>query len=400
MPRSKRMSSASGSVGPLAASATICARMRGAFSRVMTFSSAAGTSTSQSNSSTSRLSVRSPPVKPTTEPGLELVRDQTLDVEPAFVRDAALRIGDRDDAVAALRHQLRRVHSGVAEALNRNARAFDRLSERLHRFVDDVHAAARRRLVAPERSADRDRLAGNDSRNRVAVLHRERVHDPGHDLRRRVDVRRGNVFLRTDDDRDLGREAAGEVLELLHRHVLGIADDAALRAAERDVDERALPRHPHRQRLDFVERHVGMEADAALAGSARQVVLHAIAGEHAKAAVVHAGGNGDLEHALGLTQITVERFVQADEQPDFVELALRHLPDVIARLNGRKILKSYVYLYRPLGNSAPRACAGSGRSSRSARLASARSFSAADVRRSSAAAPAGADSSTSFRRRT
>ena len=126
---------------------------------------------------------------------------------------------------------------------------------------------------------------------------------------------------------------------------LGIADDAALGAAERNVDQRAFPGHPHRQRLDLVERHVGMEADAALARSARQVVLHAIAGKHAKGAVVHADGNRNLEHALGLTQIAVERFVQTDQQPDFVELALRHLPNVIARLYGRKILSSHISYY-------------------------------------------------------
>ena len=39
---------------------------------------------------------------------------------------------------------------------------------------------------------------------------------------------------------------------------------------------RGLPRHPRRERLDFVERHVRMKARAALAGSSRDVVLHAV----------------------------------------------------------------------------------------------------------------------------
>ena len=85
------------------------------------------------------------------------------------------------------------------------------------------------------------------------------------------------------------------------------------------------------------------------------------------AAVVHAGRNGNLEHALGLTQITVDRFVQANEHPDFVELALRHLPDVIERLYGRDILCIIFYLYRP-SRKTPRAypsCVGSGKSLKS-----------------------------------
>ena len=64
--------------------------MRGAFSAVMTFSSAAGTSTSQSYSSTSRLSMRSPPVKPTIEPVSNLCAVTLANVESLAVRDAAL----------------------------------------------------------------------------------------------------------------------------------------------------------------------------------------------------------------------------------------------------------------------------------------------------------------------
>ena len=66
----------------------------------------------------------------------------------------------------------------------------------------------------------------------------------------------------------------------------GIADDAALGAAEGDVDDRALPGHPGGQRAHFVERDVGRVADAALGRAARDGVLHAIAGEDFQAAVV------------------------------------------------------------------------------------------------------------------
>src|SRR5262249_53413998 len=63
--------------------------------------------------------------------------------------------------------------------------------------------------------------------------------------------------------------------------------NAALAAAERDVGDGALPRHPRRQRRDLLERHVGVEADAAFGRAARDAVLHAKALEQPDRAVVH-----------------------------------------------------------------------------------------------------------------
>ena len=57
VPLDLRMSSASGVVGPLAASAMIFARMRGAFSRVITASRAAGTRMSTGSSSSSAFEI-------------------------------------------------------------------------------------------------------------------------------------------------------------------------------------------------------------------------------------------------------------------------------------------------------------------------------------------------------
>ena len=57
----------------------------------------------------------------------------------------------------------------------------------------------------------------------------------------------------------------------------GSHGDAALRAAERHVDERALPGHPHGQRADVVEVGARVEAQAALGRTAGDVVLDAVA---------------------------------------------------------------------------------------------------------------------------
>src|SRR5512143_735849 len=66
-----------------------------------------------------------------------------------------------------------------------------------------------------------------------------------------------------------------QICSCARAQVVRIADDAALRATERDVDDGALPRHPHRERADRVDGFLRVEADAALARSAGVVVLHA-----------------------------------------------------------------------------------------------------------------------------
>ncbi len=95
----------------------------------------------------------------------------------------------------------------------------------------------------------------------------------------------------------LGHVTARQSLALAGRQGTRIDDDAALRAAHRDADDRALVGHPERKRFDFVDGHVLMEADAALGRTAHHVVLHAKRTEVADRAVVHAHRQQDLGRA-------------------------------------------------------------------------------------------------------
>src|SRR5262249_59213244 len=79
-------------------------------------------------------------------------------------------------------------------------------------------------------------------------------------------------------------------LQLAHGEPARIDDHAALGAAVGDVDDGALPGHPHRQRFDLVQGDVWVVPDAALGGAAIDVVLDAVAGEDLYAAVVHLDG--------------------------------------------------------------------------------------------------------------
>ena len=191
----------------------------------------------------------------------------------------------------------------------------------------DRHAAPGR-LDAPRRSSDLQRLAGDRGRRRVTEVHRQCVHDPGHRLTIRVDVRCRDVAIAADENRDLCREAARHVLELVQRELARIDDDAALGAAEGDVDHRALPGHPHRESLDLVERDVRVVADASFGGSAVDVVLHPITGEHARMAVVELDREMAGELALHFAKNVPQPWLEPDQLRGLVELRLRGAPFV------------------------------------------------------------------------
>src|SRR5439155_10827771 len=122
----------------------------------------------------------------------------------------------------------------------------------------------------------------------VALKHGYSIHDPGHRLRVGVDIGGGDVNLGADDGRDLGRVAARQALELRDAVLFGVDDDAALGAAVGDAHRGALPGHPHGEGLYLVQGHVRVIADTALRRAAGQRVLHAVAGEHPVAPIVHA----------------------------------------------------------------------------------------------------------------
>ena len=127
---------------------------------------------------------------------------------PASI-DAARDVADRDDGRAPLVQLGRRDAADVAESLHDEAQSPRRLQpSRCAGALDHHHDARARRLAAEDRAADRDRLAGDDLRHRVALLRRVGVHHPGHRLLVRRDVGRRDVDLGADERREVGREAA------------------------------------------------------------------------------------------------------------------------------------------------------------------------------------------------
>ena len=107
---------------------------------------------------------------------------------------------------------------------------------------------------------------------------------------------------------------------LARAQVVRVADHAALGAAQRDVDDGALPGHPHRQGADRVDRLLRVEADAALAGAAGVVVLDAEAAEDLHLAVVHPDRDGEVVFAQRDAQQVAGRLVEAEDVGGLVEL--------------------------------------------------------------------------------
>ena len=194
--------------------------------------------------------------------------------------------------------QMRGDGAGVAEALHHNPGALHGNSEVSATAQRGEIDAAPGRFVPSQGSAQADRFAGHDPVHRIALIHAVRVHDPGHDLRSRVHVRRRNVFLRPDQRQNRRRIAAGQPFQLAHRQLFRVAGHAALAAAEGNVDDGALPRHPRGQRLHLIHRDIGVVTDAALGRPAHRAVLYAVAFKPDDLPAVHPDRHAHTENAF------------------------------------------------------------------------------------------------------
>jgi len=119
------------------------------------------------------------------------------------------------------------------------------------------------------------------------------------------------------DGADIG---PAEALQFGQGHLFGIADDAALGAAQGYVDHGCLPRHPCCQGADGVDGLVGVEAQAAFRRPSRIVVLDPEAVKDLGATVVHLDRQRDVEFAQRPAQQLVDRRVQLHDLGGIVQL--------------------------------------------------------------------------------
>ena len=232
-------------------------------------------------------------------------------------------VGRRDDDRTRLGHQSRGDGADIAKALDGDARALETHPQRRERLARHDHTAATGCLAPPQGAAHLDRFPRHHRGHGVAFVHGVGVHDPRHHALVRVYIGCRDVRIGAQDFDDAGGVASRHTLQLAHRHRGRIANDAALGAPERDVHQRALPRHPGGQRFDFFEGDVEIEANAALGRSTRRVVQHAVAGIDLDLSAVAEDRHGDNDLFFGIAQNLVQAGVEIEQLRRVIE-ALHH----------------------------------------------------------------------------
>src|SRR2546421_10428624 len=95
----------------------------------------------------------------------------------------------------------------VAKALDHHA-AFPWPHAKIaHRFARDKLYSACSPFETSFTTTNSERFPRNYRRHRVALMHRKRVHHPAHDLWVGIHVGRGNIAIRSNQDRDFRRVA-------------------------------------------------------------------------------------------------------------------------------------------------------------------------------------------------
>ncbi len=221
------------------------------------------------------------------------VFQQRFDIEAIFIVDATMNVGDANNFAATLMQQLGRNAANIAASLNYNPCALQLHSEKLGGSLHHDHDSASGSLTPSFGSAETHRLSSNNRSYGASGVHAVCIHDPGHHLFIRVDVRRRNVFLGTENFKHLCCITASNLFQLFFRHNGRITFNPPFCATERNIDNRALHRHPRRKSADFVQIHIRGKTDAPFCGTSRNAVLDTITGEDFKPSVIHLNGQID-----------------------------------------------------------------------------------------------------------
>ncbi len=216
--------------------------------------------------------------------------------------NGAARVRHGDDLGPDAAEQARHMLTRIAEALNRHAQTFGRQAQPLGQVTGQVKAAARRRVLTPDRTAQRNRLAGDHSGRRLPLDGGVLIGHPAHDHGVGVDIGRRDIAIRPDDARESLDIGARQPLQLGLGQALGVDLHRPLAAAIGQVGHRALHRHPEGQGFDLFHRGVRVETDAALGRAARVVITTSPRQEGFARAVVHADQQPNLHRLARVFQ--------------------------------------------------------------------------------------------------
>ncbi len=108
--------------------------------------------------------------------------DGPIDTDAARVGHGVAVVSETDDGRPAAGQLFGQRHADAAEALDRHPGAVECHVLSTGHGENAAQSAARGGAAAATRPPDRQRLAGDRRGDRVATVHRQRVHDPGHGL--------------------------------------------------------------------------------------------------------------------------------------------------------------------------------------------------------------------------
>lgn len=154
----------------------------------------------------------------------------------------------------------------VAKSLHGDPALMGTEAQFLHSGQRNGHDPASGGLAPSSRSSQHQGFACDDGRDRAPGVHGVGIHDPGHDLFVGVQIRSGDVRVRTEDVDQVGRISSGKTLNLPGAHLRGITPDRALGSAKGDIHNGTLPRHPRGQGLDLIEGNIWRVANTPLEG--------------------------------------------------------------------------------------------------------------------------------------
>jgi len=165
--------------------------------------------------------------------------------------------------------------------------------------VNRIDQSAASRFLPTERASQHDRFAGHDFGNCVADLLTVGVHQPGHHLFIRAQVRCRDIPIRANHIDDLHGIPTSQPLQFGPRQHGRIDPDATFRSAERQLHQRAFPGHPHGECGDFAQIDILVIADATFRRTHGQHMLHAVS-DHRFYVLVVVAAEGQCDHHRSL----------------------------------------------------------------------------------------------------
>src|SRR5438874_458131 len=258
-------------------------------------------------------------------------------VNAVLLVQCAIHFDHADNFVTCLRHEAGSVRADISEPLNDDSCVFGLQPQLLDGLVTDDHDAAPSGFAASSRSTDVDRFTGHDRGDGLTHVHGVSVHHPRHDLFVGVHVGSGDVFFGADELDEFSGVTTSHAFQLAHGHLVRIANDATLCAAEWNIHYGTFPGHPTGESPHLVERDIRRIANASFRGSARYGMLHTKSGKDFEFAIVHRNRDVDDELAVGVLQNFPQAFIQIEFLRGEVEARGLRLPGIDLLFKGNSL---------------------------------------------------------------